>query len=163
MRVLLYGARPLRRAIQQRLQNPLARMLIAGELTDGSKVTIGRARRRTENRPGWSGSWPDCHDLIFFRSQPLGSLAAVAVGEDRLCSIYTAAHSRIGTAGGVMSSHAGRRALKDDAPSSLRRAVKDREPPINRLPEWMQPGHGATPVPRLCLDASRLRRLGTME
>ena len=38
-----YGARPLRRAIQQQVQNPLAKMLIAGELTDGSRVTVDRA------------------------------------------------------------------------------------------------------------------------
>ncbi len=38
-----YGARPLRRAIQQQAQNPLARMLIAGELTEGSRVTVDRA------------------------------------------------------------------------------------------------------------------------
>ena len=38
-----YGARPLRRAIQQLLQNPLAKLLIGGELTDGSKVTVDRA------------------------------------------------------------------------------------------------------------------------
>ena len=37
-----YGARPLRRAIQQQVQNPLAKMLIAGELTDGSRVTVDR-------------------------------------------------------------------------------------------------------------------------
>jgi len=38
-----YGARPLRRAIQQQVQNPLAKLLIAGELTDGSRVTVDRA------------------------------------------------------------------------------------------------------------------------
>ena len=35
-----YGARPLRRAIQQLVQNPLAKLLIGGELTDGSRVTV---------------------------------------------------------------------------------------------------------------------------
>ena len=38
-----YGARPLRRAIQQQVQNPLAKLLIGGELTDGSKVTVDHA------------------------------------------------------------------------------------------------------------------------
>ena len=38
-----YGARPLRRAIQQQVQNPLAKLLIAGELTDGFRVTVDRA------------------------------------------------------------------------------------------------------------------------
>ena len=37
-----YGARPLRRAIQQLLQNPLAKLLIAGDLADGCKVTVDR-------------------------------------------------------------------------------------------------------------------------
>ena len=38
-----YGARPLRRALQQQVQNPLAKLLIGGELTDGSQVTVDRA------------------------------------------------------------------------------------------------------------------------
>ena len=38
-----YGARPLRRAIQQQVQNPLAKLLIGGELTDGSRVTVDRS------------------------------------------------------------------------------------------------------------------------
>ncbi len=37
------GARPLRRAIRQQVQNPLAKLLIGGALTDGSKVTVDRA------------------------------------------------------------------------------------------------------------------------
>ena len=41
-----YGARPLRRAIQQQVQNPLAKMLIAGELTDGARVTVDRDAER---------------------------------------------------------------------------------------------------------------------
>ena len=35
-----YGARPLKRLIQQRLQNPLATELLKGELGEGSGVTI---------------------------------------------------------------------------------------------------------------------------
>ena len=46
-----YGARPLRRAIQQQLQNPLAKLLIGGELTDGSKVTVDRAADAAAGRP----------------------------------------------------------------------------------------------------------------
>ena len=38
-----YGARPLRRAIQQQVQNPLAKLLIGGELTDGSRITVDRS------------------------------------------------------------------------------------------------------------------------
>jgi ATP-dependent Clp protease ATP-binding subunit ClpB len=35
-----YGARPLRRLIQTAIGDPLARMLIAGEVTDGGSVTV---------------------------------------------------------------------------------------------------------------------------
>ncbi|MEL0091390.1 MAG: AAA family ATPase, partial [Rhodospirillales bacterium] len=36
----VYGARPLKRAIQRELQNPLASKLLAGEITDGQTVRI---------------------------------------------------------------------------------------------------------------------------
>jgi ATP-dependent Clp protease ATP-binding subunit ClpB len=35
-----YGARPLKRVIQQQLQNPLASALLRGEHADGATVTI---------------------------------------------------------------------------------------------------------------------------
>jgi ATP-dependent Clp protease ATP-binding subunit ClpB len=35
-----YGARPLRRLIQTAIGDPLARMLIAGEVTDGGSVMV---------------------------------------------------------------------------------------------------------------------------
>ena len=35
-----YGARPLRRLVQTAIGDPLARMLIGGEVTDGGKVTV---------------------------------------------------------------------------------------------------------------------------
>jgi ATP-dependent Clp protease ATP-binding subunit ClpB len=38
-----YGARPLRRLIQTAIGDPLARMLISGEVTDGSQVGVDRA------------------------------------------------------------------------------------------------------------------------
>lgn len=38
-----YGARPLRRLIQSAIGDPLARMLIAGEVVDGAAVTVDRA------------------------------------------------------------------------------------------------------------------------
>jgi ATP-dependent Clp protease ATP-binding subunit ClpB len=37
----VYGARPLRRYLQQHVETPLARMIIAGELHDGGQVRIG--------------------------------------------------------------------------------------------------------------------------
>ncbi|HSX66810.1 ATP-dependent chaperone ClpB [Nocardioides sp.] len=37
-----YGARPLRRLVQSAIGDPLARMLIAGEVTDGSTVLVDR-------------------------------------------------------------------------------------------------------------------------
>jgi len=36
----VYGARPLRRAIQRRLENPLARRLLAGEFRDGDTIRV---------------------------------------------------------------------------------------------------------------------------
>jgi len=36
----IYGARPLKRVIQQQLQNPLARDLLAGRFPEGSRVKI---------------------------------------------------------------------------------------------------------------------------
>jgi ATP-dependent Clp protease ATP-binding subunit ClpB len=38
-----YGARPLRRLIQTAIGDPLARMLIGGEVTDGSQVEVDRS------------------------------------------------------------------------------------------------------------------------
>ena len=38
-----YGARPLRRLIQTAIGDPLAKMLISGEVTDGSSVSVDRA------------------------------------------------------------------------------------------------------------------------
>ncbi len=35
-----YGARPLKRAIQQRLENPLASHLLAGKFSDGDTIRI---------------------------------------------------------------------------------------------------------------------------
>ena len=36
----VYGARPLKRVIQRELQNPLAEMLLSGEVLDGSRVQV---------------------------------------------------------------------------------------------------------------------------
>ena len=36
----VYGARPLKRVIQQNLQNPLAQLLLGGAIHDGEKVDI---------------------------------------------------------------------------------------------------------------------------
>ncbi|MCA9243502.1 MAG: AAA family ATPase, partial [Phycisphaerales bacterium] len=36
----VYGARPLKRLIQQRIENPLARKLIAGEIGDGQTIVV---------------------------------------------------------------------------------------------------------------------------
>jgi ATP-dependent Clp protease ATP-binding subunit ClpB len=36
-----YGARPLKRVIQQRIENPLAGHLLAGEFADGETIRIG--------------------------------------------------------------------------------------------------------------------------
>jgi len=39
-----YGARPLKRAIQKSVQDPLAQMLLAGDIADGATVAISAAR-----------------------------------------------------------------------------------------------------------------------
>ena len=36
----VFGARPLKRVIQRALQNPLAEMLLAGDVTDGTVITV---------------------------------------------------------------------------------------------------------------------------
>jgi ATP-dependent Clp protease ATP-binding subunit ClpB len=36
----VYGARPLKRFIQRYVETPLSRKLIAGEITDGSHITV---------------------------------------------------------------------------------------------------------------------------
>ena len=40
----IYGARPLKRAIQREIENPLARKLVAGEIHDGAKVRLDYQR-----------------------------------------------------------------------------------------------------------------------
>jgi ATP-dependent Clp protease ATP-binding subunit ClpB len=40
----VYGARPLKRVIQRRLQDPLAQMLLEGEIGDGSKVKVSAGK-----------------------------------------------------------------------------------------------------------------------
>ncbi|HKO96305.1 MAG TPA: AAA family ATPase, partial [Pyrinomonadaceae bacterium] len=37
----VYGARPLKRAIQKELETPIGRRLLAGEIKDGDKVIVG--------------------------------------------------------------------------------------------------------------------------
>jgi ATP-dependent Clp protease ATP-binding subunit ClpB len=39
-----YGARPLKRAIQKAVQDPLAEMILAGEVRDGDRVSISAGR-----------------------------------------------------------------------------------------------------------------------
>ncbi len=41
----VYGARPLKRVIQQHLQNPLAKLLLQGEIRDGSAVRVSASER----------------------------------------------------------------------------------------------------------------------
>jgi ATP-dependent Clp protease ATP-binding subunit ClpB len=40
-----YGARPLKRTIQQRIENPLAREILAGKFTDGDTVKVDATQR----------------------------------------------------------------------------------------------------------------------
>ncbi|HEX3652954.1 MAG TPA: ATP-dependent chaperone ClpB [Rhizomicrobium sp.] len=41
----VYGARPLKRVIQRRLQDPLAELLLEGKITDGSAVKVSAGKR----------------------------------------------------------------------------------------------------------------------
>ena len=41
----VYGARPLKRAIQRQLQNPLAQLILEGEVKDGDAVRVGADER----------------------------------------------------------------------------------------------------------------------
>jgi ATP-dependent Clp protease ATP-binding subunit ClpB len=40
----VYGARPLKRAIQRRLQDPLAQLLLEGKIADGAKVKVSASK-----------------------------------------------------------------------------------------------------------------------
>ena len=46
----VFGARPLKRVIQRRLQDPLAEMLLAGDVLDGATVTSHRRAGRADHR-----------------------------------------------------------------------------------------------------------------
>jgi len=46
-----YGARPLKRAIQTHLQNPLAKQLLSGAFTEGSVIRVARAAEGLEFTP----------------------------------------------------------------------------------------------------------------
>ena len=58
----VYGARPLKRVIQRQLQDPLAEMLLAGDVKDGESVTVSagpeglivgaRVSKSSRPRPG---------------------------------------------------------------------------------------------------------------
>ena len=40
----VYGARPLKRAIQRHLQNPLASLILEGRVKDGEAVRVGAGK-----------------------------------------------------------------------------------------------------------------------
>ena len=40
----VYGARPLKRVIQRRLQDPLARLILEGKVGDGATVTVSASK-----------------------------------------------------------------------------------------------------------------------
>jgi ATP-dependent Clp protease ATP-binding subunit ClpB len=43
---MVYGARPLKRAIQRDVLNPLAAKILSGEVKEGSAVVVDREGRR---------------------------------------------------------------------------------------------------------------------
>jgi ATP-dependent Clp protease ATP-binding subunit ClpB len=40
----VYGARPLKRVIQRRLQDPLAQLILEGKIADGAQVTVSASK-----------------------------------------------------------------------------------------------------------------------
>ncbi len=54
-----YGARPLKRVIQKWVQDPLAQMLLAGEIREGANVKISVARGRLTINGKEVGDEPD--------------------------------------------------------------------------------------------------------
>ncbi len=44
----VYGARPLKRAIQRELETPISRLLVSGELTDGNTIRVSAENDRLE-------------------------------------------------------------------------------------------------------------------
>ena len=60
-----YGARPLKRVIQRSLQDPLAEMILAGEVQDGDRVVIS-----TEgNVLTFNGKAPKTAEIAQFETQ----------------------------------------------------------------------------------------------
>jgi ATP-dependent Clp protease ATP-binding subunit ClpB len=53
-----FGARPLKRAVQQHIQNPLARRLLAGDFPDGSTILVGRSEAGESPRGTAGGAGP---------------------------------------------------------------------------------------------------------
>jgi ATP-dependent Clp protease ATP-binding subunit ClpB len=51
----VYGARPLKRAIQRHLQDPLADKILAGEIPDGTTVQVDEGDKELTIRPMVAG------------------------------------------------------------------------------------------------------------
>jgi ATP-dependent Clp protease ATP-binding subunit ClpB len=47
----LYGARPLKRAIQRELETPMARAFLSGTIKDGQKLNVQLRNGRIEFKP----------------------------------------------------------------------------------------------------------------
>jgi len=52
----VYGARPLKRVIQRALQNPLAELILKGEVRDGDTVSVGAGSEGLTLRPDRAGA-----------------------------------------------------------------------------------------------------------
>jgi ATP-dependent Clp protease ATP-binding subunit ClpB len=55
----VYGARPLKRVIQRRLQDPLAQLLLEGKIGDGAKVKVGAGKSGLTINGREFGALPD--------------------------------------------------------------------------------------------------------
>ena len=74
----IYGARPLKRALQRRLLDPLALRVLEGAFREGDTVVVDVGRRRAELREGQDG-----RGCLVRQSPPGGSLEGSPAGAAR--------------------------------------------------------------------------------
>ncbi len=67
----VYGARPLKRVIQRRLQDPLAQLLLEGKISDGAKIKVGAGKNGLTINGQEFGASPDELDIEHAPSKAL--------------------------------------------------------------------------------------------
>ena len=141
-----FGARPLKRTIQRELENPLALMVLSGEIADGDSVAVdadgdGVALKVSTRLPRW-------------RSGERGHRAGATVGSVRVGRAPL--RRRVARpAGGVGDRH-------DPGGSARGRPASQRTPGIDGV-SWPRRWHTASPTTRFsgswCCAACRSRPL----